>query len=207
MLFSSQHGWFIWTPAALAAFVGLVWACRKAPRVALPLLAAVVLEVSLVGSIEHNWHGDEAFGMRMLTSAFSLLGVGLAIALAGARRSTHLATLVVASACAAFTLLFGIQYRLDLVPKNDRLTAGELLFDKVQFATAWKRHRAVLEAKTLVEADRIGEAIAQIERARHALGASREILQAEVAACEKAHDARCHLAGVELDRLLASRLF
>jgi hypothetical protein len=206
-LVSTQHGWFVWTPAAALGLAGLIWSCRMS-RVAPALLAAVVCEVWLVGALQENWDGHVAFGMRYLTSTCSLLGLGLALAMARVAPRVRLATLALASACAAFTLVFGVQYRLDLLPKRDRLTVDELVADKLHLRRAVRRSRAVMEAKQLLDEGRPAEAAARIEFAKQAFGEGRDILQAQAAAYARLGDGPRRMAAqAELDRLLASRLF
>jgi hypothetical protein len=168
----------------------------------------VVCEVWLVGALQENWDGHVAFGMRYLTSTCSLLGLGLALAMARVAPRVRLATLALASACAAFTLVFGVQYRLDLLPKRDRLTVDELVADKLHLRRAVRRSRAVMEAKQLLDEGRPAEAAARIEFAKQAFGEGRDILQAQAAAYARLGDGPRRMAAqAELDRLLASRLF
>ena len=207
-LFSTQHGWFVWTPAAALACAGLLWACWRAPRVGVPLLAAVICEVWLVGSMQENWDGHEAFGMRYLTSTFSLAGAGLAIALTRVSRTARRVTLALGTACAVFTLVFGIQYRLDLLPKRDRLTADELFADKAHLPRALSRHRAAVTAKALIDKGHFADAAAQIGIAKRAFGPSRELLQTEVDVYRRLGDGPGESAAqAALERLLNSRLF
>jgi hypothetical protein len=207
-LFSTQHGWFVWTPAAALACAGLLWACRRTPRVGLPLLAAVICEVWFVGSMQENWDGHVAFGMRYLTSTFSLAGAGLAIALTRVTQTARRVTLGLGAACAVFTLAFGVQYRLDLVPKRDRLTLDELFADKAHLPRALSRHRAAAAAKALIDQGHFADAATQIGIAKRAFGPGRELLQMEVDVYRRLGDAPGESAArAALDRLLASRLF
>jgi hypothetical protein len=176
--------------------------------VAVPLLATVIAELWIVGALRENWDGHVAFGMRYLTSTWSVVGVGLAIGLMHAPRAARRVTLALGTACAVFTLAFGIQYRLDLLPKRDRLTVAELLTDKVQLSRARRRHRAAAAANTLITEGRFAGAAAQVSLAERSFGPSRELLETDVNAHRRLGDAAGEAAArVALARFLDSRLF
>jgi hypothetical protein len=85
VLFSPEHGYFVWTPLALIAIVGLV-ALAVPPkggshqtdrRVAACMLLMIALQVYVGGSVE-SWTVAGAFGQRRFVALTVLLVVGLA---------------------------------------------------------------------------------------------------------------------------------
>jgi len=99
VLFSPEHGLFVWTPLALLAVAGLVLTVAKqqtravsapgppAPdlrRVALCLLVMVLAQVYISGSVG-TWTVAGSFGQRRFLGASVALVVGLAVLLRAAR--------------------------------------------------------------------------------------------------------------------------
>jgi hypothetical protein len=115
VLFSLEHGFFLWTPLALVALGGLVclavrgsvpgtWptgsaAVRPIPPdvrwVAFLLLGVVVLQAYVSGSVE-SWTVAGAFGQRRFVALTPILAVGMAALLQAA--STRVRRAVVAAA-------------------------------------------------------------------------------------------------------------
>jgi hypothetical protein len=85
VLLSPEHGFFVWTPLALVAVLGLVvlvW--RLAPHariVAVGLIAALALQVYVGGSVE-SWTVAGAFGQRRFVATTAVLTIGIAGVLA-----------------------------------------------------------------------------------------------------------------------------
>jgi len=98
-----------------------------------------------------------------------------------------------------------IQYRLDLLPRRDRLT---VFGDKAQIRRGLRPHHAANAANVLIDQGRYGEAATQIAQAKQLFGVSREALAIEVTAYRRLGDsARQSASQAEFDRLIASRLF
>jgi len=177
VLFSSLRGWFVWTPITLLGAAGLVWGSWRWPRLGLPLLLAVIGQVALVGSLANAWRQPHSFGARMLTESLPFAAAGL-VALMGSlpawprRTAWGLVTL-----CAAFTLTFAAQYRLDLVPKDDRLTFQELVTDKLLLPRAIARGRAASAAQADLTAGRAEAASARLRAALTQSGPDRRLLE------------------------------
>ena len=86
VLFDPAHGLFAWAPLLLLAAAGLVLAAVRARRgdaVPLALLAALLLQVWINGSVE-SWTQAGAFGSRRFVSATPMLAWGLAALVAAA---------------------------------------------------------------------------------------------------------------------------
>ena len=78
VLFSTNHGWFIWTPITALGVLGLFYGARKATAFYWPCLLVIFLEVAVMGSMPTNWHNSESFGIRSLTSCVPLIALGVA---------------------------------------------------------------------------------------------------------------------------------
>lgn len=177
VLFSTRHGWFIWTPIVALCVLGLLYGCYRAHRVFVPLTTVLLLEVALVGSLAKNWDAGQAFGMRMLTCSLSIVGLGLLWLVHVARRRALVSLGVAVVACMLYTFLFAVQYRMDLLPKRDWLTSDELLRDKIFLKQAYERQKQVRLANALLDEGRPDRAIEALESAQRRYGDSRFLLQ------------------------------
>jgi hypothetical protein len=75
VMFDSQHGYFVWTPLALIAIVGLVAMPGRRDRMALLLMIA--LQFYIGGSVE-SWTVAGGFGQRRLVAITTVLVIGYA---------------------------------------------------------------------------------------------------------------------------------
>jgi hypothetical protein len=149
VLFSSEHGWFIWTPLALLGVAGLIAGAVKAPRTFAPWIVVIALEVSLIASIPVTWHSGPAFGNRYMTSSAPLVGFGLLYLLCRPALPVRILTACAAAVFCVFSILFAVQFRLDLIPKLDRLTPAELFTDKFDMRRVRRQKLAALQAGDL----------------------------------------------------------
>ena len=178
LLFSTRSGgWFSWTPVCLIGLCGLVYGAVKRPREFIPWLVPLGLEMLVVASTT-TWHGGNSFGARYMTSAAPLTGLGLASALYASRRRGQILLAAATAMACLFTMLFMVQYRLDLIPKGERLTTGEYLGDKLRILTARKRKIEVLRAEKLLHDGQPAAAAAALETASARYGGDRELLEA-----------------------------
>jgi len=150
VLFSSEHGWFIWTPLALIGLLGLIAGAMQAPRVFAPWIAAIALEVGLIASLPLTWHGGPGFGNRYMTSSSAVIGLGLLFLLCRSARPVRILVATVAAVCCVFSVLFAVQFRLDLIPKLDRLTPAELFADKLNMFQVRRQTLAAQQADNLI---------------------------------------------------------
>jgi hypothetical protein len=206
VLFSSQNGWFTWTPLTLLGIAGLVAAAARRRAVAVAFLVPVVLQWVLLSSLPDIWHGG-FFGIRNLTSCTAILGVGLLWLVLASGSRARFAILGLAVLCAAYTVVFAAQYRLELVPRRDRLTLQEILWDKVQVGRVWHRRQAEKAGSARLETDP-RETARSVEAAIEAYGPDRRLLQLLVKARDRAGDVEGRRRAEDaLQRLLDSRLF
>ncbi len=146
VLFSTNHGWFIWTPITALGVVGLFYGARKDTAFYWPCLLVIFLEVAVMGSMPTNWHNSESFGIRSLTSCVPLIGLGVATLMRDLGPGFKVVVTGLIALCAVYTTLFAVQYRLDLIPKVGPLTISELLWDKLSLKQVYQRtHRRPLD--------------------------------------------------------------
>jgi hypothetical protein len=206
VLFSSQNGWFVWTPITILGVVGLLLGVFRSSRVFAPWIVVLTLQLAVVGSIPF-WSGAEAFGSRYMLSNLPLIAVGLVVvfALSGVwlRRGLALACV----ACCVFTSLFAVQFRLNLVPETTPLTVSELLTDKLRLNQVRKRRQAEKVARqSLANGD--PAAAIRILEATFDLGDDRSVDQCLIDASRAAGDkGRTEAAEARYQRLLESRLY
>lgn len=79
-LFSPFRGLIPWMPVFVPAFIGLLLLLRQHPRLALPLLALLLLEIYVNGSTR-DWFGGGGYGPRRVTGAIAIFVLGYAVLL------------------------------------------------------------------------------------------------------------------------------
>ncbi|MEW5736849.1 MAG: hypothetical protein AB1921_18540 [Thermodesulfobacteriota bacterium] len=166
VLFSTQHGLFLWHPLLLAGLLGLLLVQRKKARIAAGLFLAFLLQWYLNASIQ-DWHGSWAFGSRRFVHLLPVFALGLA-ALCDRWGKKSLA------AVTALLVLFGVwnqlflyQYQKELIFREGPLTADELVLDKFRLPALARAktqvNRAVFAALHANEDEFVGSANAAYE--------------------------------------------
>lgn len=207
VLFSSRAGWFLWTPLAFLGFCGLLMGLVKMTRVFLPWIVAFALEVALIGSAV-TWHGGDSFSSRYLTSGTPLISIGLitilCLSTAGIRRIA-IAGIV---ACCMFAALFALQFRLDLVPRDDQLTVAECFTDKLRLPQVRRRKLVVQKAQDLMQQGSPEAAVQSLEDAARTYGVDRDLLSVLAKAYRKSgREAEADSIDKQRQALMASKLF
>lgn len=206
VLFSSQGGWFVWTPIALLGAAGLAIGAVRFPRVYLPWIIVLVLQTAVVGSVWF-WHGAESFGARYLLSSTPLIGLGIMTALILAPVPLRRGLAVVCFVCCVFTSVFAVQYRFDLVPTETTLTFSELVTDKLRLPAVKERKAAARQALELLTAGDSESAI-RILRGAQSLGEDRTVDQyLEKAYRAAGNTAEADAAALRSRKFLDSRLY
>ena len=205
VLFSSQHGWFLWTPIALLGVAGLVAGLRRLPQLFAPWLVVIACEVLLMGAMPTNWSGTDSFGQRSLTSLVPLLALGTANLLWSTRGAGRAVIASSMAACAAFTLAFAAQFRLNLIPRDGRLTAAELFADKLQLRRALQRKRVVADAEQLRARGDVAGAVRQLQTAAWKYGPDRQTLDGLILATRQAGDSSAHADAIRQLAALRAR--
>lgn len=82
VLLSPEHGWFVWTPLALLALIGLVMRARAASatgrngHVWICLLLMFILQVYISGSVD-SWTVAGGFGQRRFVALTTVMVIGI----------------------------------------------------------------------------------------------------------------------------------
>jgi len=151
MLFTDHRGYFVWSPVAALALIGIVLLFRRRPehRRFLTSVCAMSLALMSAYTLVPFWAGSWSFGQRFYTPLFPVVAIGLA-GLIDAVPRTAVAAAAVATAWSlflAFNLLTigGPQYVSDtpggasdvaLIPHRTHTSVGAYLWGV--------RHRSVL---------------------------------------------------------------
>jgi hypothetical protein len=94
VIWSVEHGFFVWTPLAVPAVAALLWLPRAARTLPRPgvftagVLAMIAMQVYVAGSVE-SWTVAGAFGQRRFIAITPLLVLGMAAGLAASGRWGH----------------------------------------------------------------------------------------------------------------------
>jgi hypothetical protein len=166
VLFSPEHGFFVWTPLALLAIFGLVASAFRRKihdgrRIFLLFLLMIALQVYVSGSVE-SWTVAGAFGQRRFVALTAILVIGYAAlqrACAGsnARRATLAAVTILGvywnlALIAEFSI--GLMDRQKLEPRRNAYDAFvtipaeapslayRFLFDRASFYQGARRRAA-----------------------------------------------------------------
>jgi hypothetical protein len=206
VLFSSINGWFIWTPLCFLGVCGLIYGLFRFGRVYFPWLFVIALQVALIASTE-DWNGADSFGARYLTSSTTLVGMGLVTILYATKHWKSWAVVGLATAFCLFTSLFAVQFRLDLIPRIERLTPAEVFTDKLRILQVIRQKQAVREASTVLQSAP-QKAVEILERAAAEYGEGRSVLTALGEAYRtNGQQKEAESADRRLDRLMQSRMW
>jgi hypothetical protein len=207
VLFSSRSGWFLWTPLTLLGFCGLIFGAWKLPRTYVPWIVVIALEIGLTASLPTTWHGGDSFSSRYLTSCAPLVCFGAVTLLYASGRIMRRILLAAVTACCLFTILFAIQFRLDLIPRDDRLTPAECFTDKIQLREVLRQKAAVRRAYELLDSGSPDSAIAVLENTS-AARPDRDVLSTLTAAYRRTgRPADAQKTEEQWNRLMQSRLW
>jgi hypothetical protein len=140
VLFSPEHGYFVWTPLALIAIVGLVWLAVTTdlpPKggshenrrvIAGCMLLMIALQIYVGGSVE-SWTVAGAFGQRRFVALTVLLVIGLATFMQiAARARFSRAVMIVVVLAAYWNLALIAEFATGLMDRQ-RLEPGKNAYD------------------------------------------------------------------------------
>jgi hypothetical protein len=207
VLFSTRNGWVMWTPLVLLGVSGLIWGARREVRLLSPWLVVIALEISLIGSLPTTWHGGEGFSARYLTSNAPLIALGLVTLLCLATRNLRFLVMGATLAFCLFSVVSAVEFRLDLIPRADRLTVSEYFTDKFRLLQVRRRKQTVRQAEALLSQGSPSAAVTVLE-AVAADGPDRDVL-AELSKAYRAsgREPEARYADRRLTMLMQSRLF
>jgi predicted Zn-dependent protease len=107
-----------------------------------------------------------------------------------------------------WSMAFAAQYRLDLLPKNDRLVAAEVIHDKLHLRDAVTRAKLGRQAAGMVRQGQGEQAVQAIDKTIQRYGEDRTLLKTLAQAYAATGDsAQAQLANDRLQQFLAKRLF
>ena len=141
VLFSSNHGLFVWTPVVLLAVAGLFCMMKYDREFAAMLLVTFGAFCYVIASYE-NWHGIASFGNRFFVSLTPVFVLGLAAAMdAAARRlrRERLAAGLVAASVGVLVLWnagFIFQWGTHRVPARGPVSWREVAYNQVAVVPA-----------------------------------------------------------------------
>jgi hypothetical protein len=205
-LFSTRNGWVAWTPLVLLGIAGLIWSAIRVPRLFLPWVVVLSLELALTGSMR-TWHGGEGLGNRYMTSSTPLIALGVLTLVCLTRGYMRTAVIAGTVACSLFSVISAVQFRLDLVPRDDRLTLSEYLTDKLRLREVRRRKVAVKEAESLLERGSPADAARVLETAEF-YGPDRDVLRDLSKAYREGGDPlKAQQVDQQLQLLVQNRLF
>jgi hypothetical protein len=142
VLFSSSHGWFIWTPVAMIGVAGMLFGLTRSWTLALPWLIVLLAEVTIMGCLRTSWDGTDSFSIRPLTSCLPLIAIGVCALLTQPIQAMRRTCAALTGISVLYTLAFAAQFRLDMIPRKGPLTMAELFGDKLFFGRAYARRTA-----------------------------------------------------------------
>jgi hypothetical protein len=130
VLFSPQHGFFVWTPLALIAILGLgVAAFSQKDRIWLCLLLMVALQIYVGGSVE-SWTVAGAYGQRRFIALTAAMVMGFTALQYGLKSSAASRALMAIAALAVYWNLaliaefsIGLMDRQRLEPRKNAYDA------------------------------------------------------------------------------------
>ncbi len=206
VLLSTQNGWFTWTPITILGIAGLILGTIRATRTWLPWIIVIALQVAVIGSISF-WSGVESFGARYMLSNTPLIGLGIMTAFGVSAVWIRRSLAAVCAVCCVFALLFAIQFRLNLVPIDTRLTFSEMVTDKLRLREVRHRKAVARYADSLLVSGDPILAVRVLESTRD-LGEDRDIDRSLARAYREAgRGDEADAADLRYKKLLQSRLY
>jgi MFS family permease len=137
VLFSSEHGLFVWTPVIALACIGVVMLVLREPRVGGAVLAAMLAFYFFIACYP-DWAGISSYGNRFFVSLTPIFVIGLSVFFARTARwftSQRAAMAALATAVAllvVWNMAFIFQWGTHLVPARGPIVWSEMIHN--QFA-------------------------------------------------------------------------
>jgi hypothetical protein len=142
VLFSTQHGLFLWHPVLAIAALGWVW---------LPRRMAILAPIGFLGQVLiiaswSSWAQGDAFGGRMFLACLPLFALGLSGALEQARLRWCRPAWLISAAILLWNALFVLQYRLGFIPMSGEISLNQLTAGKLyMLIELWRRLANLLQ--------------------------------------------------------------
>jgi len=135
VLFSSNHGLFVWTPVVILAVAGLLVFLRREPSVGTPIVAAMLAFYLLIACYP-DWAGISSYGNRFFISLTAPFILGLSMLFdrgAALFRSSRVAVAAASSLVACLILwnmAFVFQWGTHLVPTRGPIVWSEMMHNQ-----------------------------------------------------------------------------
>jgi hypothetical protein len=136
VLFSSNHGLFVWTPVVLLAIAGLFLFWRREPQVGTPFLASVLAFYVFIACYP-DWAGISSYGNRFFVSLTPLFVLGLSVLLERAAmlfrnpRAALAAVYGFLGCLILWNLAFMFQWGTHLVPARGPISWSEMIRNQI----------------------------------------------------------------------------
>ena len=124
VLFSPDRGLFSWTPLLLVAVLGLIPFTRRHRQFGGLLIAALVLQVYINGTVEWSGHG---FGARRFANCALIFAVGLAALLRWMRDRPAIAPALVVGALVVTNIFFMAGMQAGDIPPTGTVRFAEMV--------------------------------------------------------------------------------
>jgi hypothetical protein len=137
VLFSSNHGLFVWTPLLLLSVAGLVVFRWRHPDAGTPFLLAALAFYIFIACYP-DWAGISSYGNRFFVSLTALFAVGLAVlldrcaALFRSMRAAVGASCIVLACFVLWNLAFMFQWGTHLVPARGNISWSAMVHNQFQ---------------------------------------------------------------------------
>ncbi len=137
VLFSSEHGLFVWTPVIALACIGVVIFALREPQVGGSICAAM-LAFYLFIACYPDWAGISSYGNRFFVSLTPIFVIGLSVLFArcaqffASQRTAMRTSATAAALLIVWNLAFIFQWGTHLVPARGPIVWGQMIHN--QFA-------------------------------------------------------------------------
>lgn len=134
VLFSTEHGLFLWHPILLFGLIGIFTLSRRDRRLSFLLLMGLLGQVYIIASWS-SWSQGDAFGGRMFIASLPIFMLGLAAFLQrlGPGMPPH-APLIAGGILVLWNALSLLQYRLGYISMSGPYTIQALTVGKLEMA-------------------------------------------------------------------------
>jgi hypothetical protein len=135
VLFSSDHGLFVWTPVVILAVGGLFIFRRRQPGVGTPILAAVLAFYLLIACYP-DWDGISSYGNRFFVSLTAPFILGLGVLLERiatffrAPRAPRITASLLVACLVFWNMAFLFQWGTHLVPARGPIVWSEMIHNQ-----------------------------------------------------------------------------
>ena len=138
LLFSSGHGWLIFSPLMILGILGLVFGLKKMREISLISLISILAMVVIYG-FWPAWSGGGSFGSRFMIFAVPFISIGVAILLSNQKKIFYQKiilrklVLVLVILTTFFTLTITALYRVVRV-NSDNFTPADFIKGELEYA-------------------------------------------------------------------------